>query len=67
VPELSEVRDEVATEWSAAKRREAYEEFYENLAERYDIRIEEMGSESPEPAEPAENDAGAARSPGALP
>jgi hypothetical protein len=44
LPDLAEVRDEVAGEWAAAKRREASEAFYRRLAERYDIRVEEAPS-----------------------
>ena len=39
-PELAEVRDAVAREWSAARRDRAREEFYRELRERYDVRIE---------------------------
>ena len=64
LPELAEIRDEVANEWSATKRREAYEAFYENLAKRYDIRIEDLERIEEQPSLPPETGAGDAGAPG---
>ena len=39
VPELTEVREVVAREWSAAERKKVNEAFYEMLSERYTVTI----------------------------
>jgi len=48
VPALADVRDAVRREWDTARRREANEEFYAKLLERYTVTIE--GLETAEPA-----------------
>jgi len=40
MPELPEVREQVAREWADARRREANEKFYQNLLKRYAVTIE---------------------------
>jgi PPIC-type PPIASE domain len=47
VPVLADVRDAVRREWDTARRREANEEFYAKLLERYTVTIE--GLETAEP------------------
>jgi hypothetical protein len=49
-PALEEVRDVVEREWSAAKRKEANEAFYEALRERYTVTIEKPRLASPKVA-----------------
>ena len=56
MPELSEVREQVAREWADARRREANEQFYQDLLERYAVTIES-------PPEPAQSDKRTARAP----
>ena len=45
VPALAEVRDAVLREWSAAKRKQANEAFYDTLRSRYTVTID--GSTTP--------------------
>jgi hypothetical protein len=45
IPELPEVREQVARAWADARRREHNEQFYRNLLQRYTITIEQ-----PQPA-----------------
>jgi parvulin-like peptidyl-prolyl isomerase len=40
VPELADVRDEVAREWADGRRREGNEQFYQELLKRYAVTIE---------------------------
>ncbi|MCA8978550.1 MAG: peptidyl-prolyl cis-trans isomerase [Planctomycetes bacterium] len=52
LPELAEVRDEVLREWQNAARERALRDFYDAMAERYEIRVEwpadePTGDESP--------------------
>jgi hypothetical protein len=46
LPELAEVRDEVAREWTDARRREGNEQFYQELLKRYAVTIEGASSDS---------------------
>ena len=39
VPELAEIREVVLREWSAAKRKQANEAFYEALRGRYTVTV----------------------------
>lgn len=50
-PKLAEVRDDVAREWRAARRKETNEAFYENLLAKYSVRIERAPGGREEPAE----------------
>jgi hypothetical protein len=45
MPELPEVREQVARAWADARRRENNEQFYQNLLKRYSVTIEQ-----PQPA-----------------
>lgn len=47
LPELDEIRDEVLREWHNAARERALRDFYDALAERYEIRVERPASETP--------------------
>jgi hypothetical protein len=40
LPDLAEVRDAVASEWAAVRRREANRAFYEGLRARYEVTVE---------------------------
>ena len=40
LPDLAEVRDAVANEWSAVRRREANRAFYEGLRARYEVTVQ---------------------------
>jgi hypothetical protein len=61
LPALAEVRDAVRSEWLAARRAQALEEFYARLLERYEVVIE-----SPPPAgEPPPPPAGSSAKGGA--
>ena len=40
LPELDEAREAVEREWSSARRREANEDFYQTLLERYTVSVE---------------------------
>jgi PPIC-type PPIASE domain len=40
LPDLDEVRDAVANEWRAARRKEANRAFYEGLRARYEVTVE---------------------------
>ena len=44
VPELAEVRDIVLREWTAIKRTETNEAFYQMLRDRYKVTIEKSGA-----------------------
>lgn len=44
VPELAEVRDIVLREWTAIKRTETNEAFYQMLRDRYKVTVEKPGS-----------------------
>jgi PPIC-type PPIASE domain len=50
-PKLDEVRDAVAREWIAARRKETNEAFYKNLLGKYSVRVERFpfpaGKEDP--------------------
>lgn len=51
-PKLDEVREDVAREWMAARRKETNEAFYKTLLDKYSVRIEPAPpAGSPEPAE----------------
>jgi parvulin-like peptidyl-prolyl cis-trans isomerase-like protein len=47
VPLLADVRDAVRREWDTARRREANEEFYAKLLERYTVTIEGLAPADP--------------------
>jgi hypothetical protein len=40
MPELAEIREQVAREWTEARRRDSNEQFYHNLLKRYAVTIE---------------------------
>lgn len=56
-PALAEIRDAVAAEWRDQRRREAREQAYQRLRERYDIVMQEV-SEVPEDTATAQAPAG---------
>jgi len=60
MPELREVRAQVAREWADARRRESNEAFYQNLLKRYTVTIEgaQMVQNSGEPSLGMIRDAG---------
>jgi hypothetical protein len=47
MPELPDVRAQVAREWADARRRDSNEQFYQNLMKRYAITIEQPSSAAP--------------------
>ena len=55
LPELDEAREAVEREWSSARRREANEDFYQTLLERYTVSVEfpEWAQSSPAAPESA--------------
>ena len=50
VPELAEVRDDVAREWSAEKRREVKEDQFQALLQRYKVTIEQSTANGEAPS-----------------
>jgi PPIC-type PPIASE domain len=50
-PKLAEVRDDVAREWMAARRKETNEKFYEALRDKYSVRIEPVPPGTGDPAQ----------------
>ena len=41
LPPLDEIREEVASEWRRAKQQQANETFYQSLAQRYQIVVDD--------------------------
>jgi hypothetical protein len=60
LPALLEIREEVAREWSAARRAAANDDFYRRLAERYEVTVEPLAKEEHGMARPGGTQPGGA-------